>query len=150
MTKPTSVSQYLKSLPAERRAAISAVRDVVNDNLPDGFAEMIDFGMIVWAVPLDTYPDTYNGRPLQLAALASQKQYMSLYLLSVYGDPATKKWFEAAYKKAGKKLDMGKSCLRFKTVDDVALDVVGEAIGRVSADEYVRRAQAVRNKNKKP
>jgi hypothetical protein len=129
--------QYLAELPDDRRETIAAVRKVVLENLPKGYEEMMGFGMIGYGIPLSKYPDTYNGHPLCIAGLASQKNYNALYLMSVYGDPATKKWFEGAYKKAGKKLDMGKSCVRFKTLDDLPLDVIAQAIARVKPDEYI-------------
>lgn len=135
---------YVKSLPADRREAIAAVRKVILKNLPKGYEEIVDFGMLAYVVPLRRYPETYNGHPLMIAALASQKQSMSLYLMCAYGDPKTKAWFASAWKKAGKKLDMGKSCVRFKSVDDLALDVVGQLVARVSVDEYIRRYERSR------
>jgi hypothetical protein len=101
------------------------------------------YGMLGWYVPLSRYPDTYNKQPLALASLAAQKGYNALYLMTVYGHPPTDKWFRAAYKKSGKKLDMGKSCVRFKSLDDLPLDVVGEVIAKVGVDEYVDRVKAV-------
>lgn len=129
---------YVKSLPADRREAIRALRGVILKNLPKGYEEIVDFGMLAYVVPLRLYPETYNGRPLAIAALASQKQYMSLYLMCVYGDPSTRTWFEAEFRKAGKKLDMGKSCVRFKSLEDLPLDVIGKAIARVPPDKYLR------------
>jgi hypothetical protein len=128
---------YLKTLPADRRKAISAVRAVILKNLPKGYEETVGFGMLAYVIPLKRYPDTYNGLPLGVAALASQKQHMSLYLMCAYGNPATKAWFVSEWKKAGKKLDMGKACVRFKSLDDLALDVVGKVIARVPVDKYL-------------
>ncbi|HEY5920093.1 MAG TPA: DUF1801 domain-containing protein [Kofleriaceae bacterium] len=145
----TTVDQYLAALPADRRAAISRVRDVVNANLPEGFQEGMQYGMISWFVPLARLADTYNGQPAALASLASQKQYMALYLMTVYGDRPTEKWFRSAFAAAGKKLDMGKSCVRFKTIDALPLDVIGQAIARVSIDKYVARIEALRPKSKR-
>jgi hypothetical protein len=142
-TVASSVPEYLASLPPERRQAMEAVRAVIRANLPPGIEEGMQFGMIGYYVPLSTYPDTYNGQPLCVAALASQKQYMSAYLMAVYGDPATEKWFKAEWKKTGKKLDMGKSCVRFKKLDDLALEVIGQAIRRVPAAKYVAQVQQV-------
>jgi Domain of unknown function (DU1801) len=138
-----TVEDYLASLPDERRQAVSAVRDVVRANLPDGYEEGMVFGMIGWYVPLERLPDTYNGQPLGLAALASQKHYMSLYLNSVYGDPATESWFRERYAASGKKLDMGKSCVRFRRIDDLPLDVVGETIARATLDDFIARYESV-------
>jgi len=142
----TTPDAYVKSLPADRREAIRAVRATILKNLPKGYEESIDFGVLTYAVPLKRYPDTYNGRPLAIAALASQKQYMSLYLMCVYGSATLKTWFAAEFKKAGKKLNMGKSCVRFKSVDDLPLDVVGKAIARVSVDDFLRIYERSRRK----
>jgi hypothetical protein len=101
--------EMIAALPPERREAISAVRDVIRANLPPGYEEGMQFGMLAWYVPLERFPDTYNGQPLGLAALASQKNYLSLYLNTVYGDPETERWFRERYAASGKKLDMGKS-----------------------------------------
>ena len=139
-----TVDAYLEELPPERRAAIEAVRDVVRRNLPAGFEEGMAYGMIAWYVPLNTFPDTYNGQPLGLAALASQKHHMSLYLNNVYGDPETERWFRARWATTGKRLDMGKSCVRFRRLDDLPLDVVGETIGRTTLDRFLARYQAAK------
>jgi hypothetical protein len=130
-------SEYLDGVPADRRELFDAVRDTVLTSLPDGFEETIEFGMLAYVVPLDRYPDTYNGRPLQVAALANQKQYVSLYLMGVYADAAERAWFTDAWAATGAKLDMGKSCVRFKRLDQVPLEVVGEAIARVSVDDMI-------------
>ena len=129
---------YVKSLPADRRAAISQVRAVLLKNLPEGYEEIVDFGMLAYVVPLKRLPETYNGHPLPIAALASQKQYMSVYLMGVYGDKASRTWFESAFQKAGKKLDMGKFCVRFRKIDDLPLEVIGKAVARVSVDAYLK------------
>src|SRR5690606_32559995 len=114
-----------------------------------GYEEAMQYGMIGYCVPLSRYPDTYNGQPLGIAALASQKQYMSLYLMAVYGDPKTEAWFRDAFAKAGKKLDMGKSCVRFKTLEDLPLDVIGQAIARVSVEQYIARVESVQGSARK-
>ena len=138
----TTVKDYLAGLPGDRRAAISTVRDLVNRNLPAGLEESIAYGMIAWAVPLTTYPDTYNGQPLMYAALASQKQYMAIYLMGVSGGSPSAREFQEAFAKAGKKLDKGKSCVRFRALEDLHLPAIGRAIGCCTVDEYVRRAKA--------
>jgi hypothetical protein len=143
------VEQYLDELPADRREAISAIRDVINENLPEGFAEMMTFGMIGWGVPLEDYPDTYNGRPLGIAALASQKNYMVLYLMSVYADEQLEEWFRAQYAERGLRLDMGRSCVRFTRLDQVPLDVVGEVVRRVPKDEFIARYEESRARTRK-
>jgi hypothetical protein len=100
--------------------------------------------MISWHVPLERYPDTYNGRPLGLVALANQKHHMAVYLMGVYGDEADAAWFRQRWQQSGKRLDMGKSCLKFRRLDDVALDVLSEAVKRTSVDEFLRRYEASR------
>ena len=145
-----TVEQYLASLPADRRAAIARVRDAVNARLPAGYEETMQYGMISWIVPRSRLAATYNGQPLSLASLASQKQHMALYLMSVYGDAKLSAWFRDAFRAAGKKLDMGKSCVRFKAIDALPLDVISEAISRVSVDAYVAAYEASRSKTVKP
>jgi hypothetical protein len=141
---------YIASLPKDRKDAVNAVRNLVNAYLPAGYEEGMQYGMIGWYIPLARYPDTYNKQPIGIAALASQKNYMALYLTSVYGDKTLEKWFKAAFAKAGKKLDMGKSCVRFKKLDDLPLDVIGETIGKVSVDDLIAKYEAVKGPEKKP
>ncbi len=133
-----SVKEYLQELPKERRRAIETVRKVILDNLPQGYQEGIQYGMISYYIPLEDYPDTYNGQPLNFAALASQKNYMSLYLNSVYGNPELAEWFKEKYLASGKKLDMGKSCIRFRVLEDLPLELIGETIARTPKDVYLR------------
>lgn len=147
-SKATSVKEYLAELPPDRKKTIEAVRKVIKKNLPSGFREGMQYGMISYYVPLSRYPNTYNGQPLAFASLASQKSYMSLYLMCVYGDEDHKAWFERAWTDAGKKLNMGKSCVRFKSLDDVPLDVVGEAVARVSLDDFIAHYEASRGHRK--
>lgn len=139
-----TVEAYLEELPPERREMVSAVRDVIQRHLPEGYVESLRWGMISYEVPLETYRDTYNGQPLNYAALASQKQYVSLYLMNIYGDEALRERFEEAYRATGKRLDVGKSCVRFRKLDDLPLDLVAEMIAAVSVQEYVARARALR------
>ncbi len=139
-TRPDlTVDEWLASVPADRKAAINAVRDAVNAHLPHGYEETVDWGMLAWVVPLSTLPKTYNGRPLMLAALGAHRKLMTIYLMSVYGDPKLRSEFQNAYRKSGKKLNMGGSCVHFKTLDDLPLDVIGNAIARVEVDKYVER-----------
>jgi Domain of unknown function (DU1801) len=137
--EPRTPDEYIASLPEGRREAIATVRDVVRRNLPPGFEEGMSYGMIAWYVPLERFPDTYNGQPLGLASLANQKNYMSLYLLNVYGDPETERWFKERYAAAGKRLNMGKSCVRFTKLEDLPLDVIGETIARADLNRYLAR-----------
>lgn len=138
-----TVDEYLAELPEDRRAAISAVREVILDNLPDGYEESMNWGMIAYEVPLSTYPDTYNGQPLSYAALASQKNHMAVYLSGIYMDEDARQKFERDYKATGKRFDVGKSCVRFRKLDDLPLPVIAEAIGYLPADEFVERVKAV-------
>jgi uncharacterized protein YdhG (YjbR/CyaY superfamily) len=143
----STVAQYLAALPADRRAALSAVRKAINENLPDGYEEGMQFGMIGWYVPLSVYPAGYGENPkvpLSFVALASQKSGMVLHFLCFYGHPTLSTWFTSEYKKSGKKLDMGKGCVRFKSLEDLALDVVGRTVARVSAEEHMANYQAAR------
>ena len=143
-SKAETVDEYLAELPPERREAIAAVREVILDHLPDGYQETMQSGMIGYVIPLERYPVTYNRQPLAYAALASQKNYMSLYLMNVYGDEDTEKWFSEQYGASGKKLNMGKSCVRFKTLDDLPLGVIGEAIGRTEVTDFIERYETSR------
>jgi Domain of unknown function (DU1801) len=143
-TTPTTPAAYVKTLPPERQEAIQAVRKVVLDNLPEGYEEIVLGGMLMYSVPLSRLPDTYNGHPLAYVALASQKNYMSLYLMSVYGHKPTEQWFRDQFKARGKKLDMGKSCVRFKQVDDLPLDVIGEVVARIPMEKWISAYQQAR------
>jgi hypothetical protein len=145
-SKATTVDQYLASLPEERRAAISAVRDVILENLDKNYEEGIQYGMLGYYVPPKVFPAGYHvdpKQPLPFVALASQKNHMAVYLMGVYGQPEQEQWFRDAWAKTGKKLDMGKSCVRFKKLQDVALDVLGEAIRRVPAKAYIQHYESV-------
>ena len=143
-SKAKTVEDYLSELDDSRRDAISAVRNVVLENLPDGYEEMMLFGMITYAIPLTTFADTYNKQPLMYAALASQKRHMALYLTNVYGDESLETWFRERYLATGKRLDMGKSCVRFRKLDDLPLDLVGETIARTPVAEFLEIYKASR------
>jgi len=139
---PASVDAYLAALPDDRRAALGAVRDVILASLDAGYEEGIQYGMIGYFVPHRVFPAGYHcdpRQPLPFAALASQKGHMSLYLMALYGDPDEAAWFTAAWARTGKKLDMGKSCVRFKKLDDLPIALVGEAVARLPAARYVAR-----------
>lgn len=145
--KPATVEAYLKNLPADRREAVSAIRDTINANLDPAFSEGIQYGMIGWAVPHSVFPDGYHcdpSQPLPFASVASQKNHIGIYLFCLYMDEAEQGRFVEAWKATGKRLDMGKSCIRVKKLDDVPLDVLGEAIGRITAAGFVRQYQAQR------
>ena len=133
-----TIEEYLAALPDDRRQAITAVRDLILQNLPEGYQERLAFGMIGYVIPLSRYPKTYNGQPLMYAALANQKNYMSVYLMGVYGSTEAADWFQTEYRLTGKRLDMGKSCIRFRRLDDLPLQLIGRAIARFTPEEFIR------------
>jgi uncharacterized protein YdhG (YjbR/CyaY superfamily) len=144
----STVTEYLAGLPADRREALNEVRRGINRALPPGYKEGIQFGMISWFVPLSAYPGGYGGNPkepLTLIAVASQKSYMALHMICFYGQPALREWFTAQYAKSGKKLDMGQGCLRFKTLPELALDVVERTVARLPVKDYTAGYQAMRD-----
>lgn len=136
-SRAKTVAAYLRSLSLERRADMQAVRKVILQKLPKGYQETIQFGMISYVIPLAKYPNTYNGQALGIFALASQKSYMALYLMSVYADKKTNDWFVREYEASGKKLDMGKSCVRFRKASDLPLELIGKAIARTSVEAFI-------------
>jgi Domain of unknown function (DU1801) len=151
-SKAATVDQYLSELPQDRRKAIEAVRQVILKNLDKDYEEGIQYGMIGYYVPHRVYPAGYHcdpKQPLPFANLASQKNHMALYLMCIYGESDHSRWFREAWAKTGKKLDMGKSCVRFKKVDDLALDVIAEAIKRVPAKKYIAVCEAALATTKK-
>ena len=145
-----TVAAYLKELPEDRRSAISAIRKVIRQNLNPGFEEGMLYGMIGYYIPHSLYPAGYHcdhKQPLSFACLASQKNYMSLYMLSCDGRGDSESWFREQFKRAGKKLDMGKSCIRFTKLEDLPLEVVGEAIRRVTVEQHVALYEAALVRN---
>ena len=132
-----TVEEYLDDLPPDRLEALESVREVILANLPEGYEEAMNWGMITYQVPLSRYPDTYNKQPLMMAALASQKNHMAVYLTGVYADDDSREEFVTAYKETGKRLDMGKSCVRFRKLDDLPVELIGDAIARFSVDEFI-------------
>ena len=143
-----TVEEYLAELPEARREDVEGMRKIVLDNLPDGYQEAMQYGMISYIIPLQRYPKAYNGQPLAIFSLASQKSYISLYLMNVYSDRETESWFVEGFRASGKKLNMGKSCVRFKSLDDLPLDLVGEAIARTTVDDYIETYEASRRLTK--
>ena len=146
-SQASTVEKYLAELPEDRRTAMAAVRKVIRKNLDKGFEEGMQYGMIGYFVPHRLFPAGYHcdpSQPLGFAGLASQKNYMSVYLMCQYGSAGELEWFQNAWAKTGKKLDMGKCCVRFKKLDDLALDVIGEAIRRVSVKKYIAHYESLR------
>lgn len=145
------VDEYIAELPPERQQDIRAVQEVIRENLPDGYEEVMNWGMITYQVPLSVYPDTYNQKPLMYAALASHKNHMAVYLSSIYTDEGKRDQFEKEYRQTGKRYDVGKSCVRFRKLDDLPLPVIAKAVASIEMDDFielVKKAGSVR-KNKK-
>jgi hypothetical protein len=138
-----TVEAYLAEVPEDRRPAIEAVRAIVVANLPEEFEEVVQYGMISYVVPLERFPDTYNGQALAVASLANQKRYLSLYLMGVYGDEGAEAFLREHWP-PDKPLDMGKSCLRFRRLEDVELDLIGQVIARTSVDDLIAAHERAR------
>jgi uncharacterized protein YdhG (YjbR/CyaY superfamily) len=146
-TDARSIDEYINSLPLDRQQALEKVRKVILDNLPEGYEEKMNWGMITYQVPLEVYPDTYNKKPLRYAALASQKNHMAVYLTGIYTDENRREEFENAYRATGKRYDVGKSCVRFRKLDDLPLDVLADAIATLEMGDFidlVKKAQPIR------
>ena len=141
-----TVEEYLLELPPDRREGIQAVRQVVLDNLPPGYVETMNWGMITYEIPLERYPKTYNKQPLMYAALASQKRHMAVYLMCVYSQAESRTRFVERFKASGKKLDMGKSCVRFRRVEDLPLDLIAETVAGTSVEDYIEFYEASRKR----
>jgi len=144
-----TVEEYLASLPPDRRTAIGAVRNVILTNLPAGYEEVMQYGMIGYVVPHSIYPAGYHcdpTKPLTYALLGSQKNHMAIYLCNVYGHKETETWFRKAFTASGKKLDMGKSCVRFKKLEQLPLEVIGQVIARTPVDKYIACIEQILNR----
>jgi hypothetical protein len=141
-----SPAAYLAEQPADRRAELSKVRRVIRANLPKGYREGTGWGLISYHVPLTKYPDTYNGEPLCYAALAAQKNHLTLHLMPVYGNPGLARKLKDGFKKAGKKLDLGKACIRFQQAGDLPLDVIGEIVRAIPMAKYIAIAKSVKRR----
>ncbi|MCL4523230.1 MAG: DUF1801 domain-containing protein [Acidobacteria bacterium] len=147
-SKAKTVSQYLAALPADRRKAIEQVRAVIHKHLPKGYEEIMQYGMIGYAVPLKIYPAGYHckkNEPLPFLLLASQKNHMALHMFCLYLDEKDKAQFQKEYKASGKKLDMGGGCVRFKKPEDLALDVIGKAIARRPVKKHIEVYEKVKS-----
>ena len=154
MFKPTNVKtpeKYLASLPPDRRKTLQKVREIIKKNLPAGFEEGMQYGMVSYFIPLSAYPNGYlndKKTPLPYIALASQKHHMAIYHMGIYGSLDGEKWIKDEYEKAGKKLDMGKSCIRFKKLEDLPLDIIGQAAAIVNPDQYINLYEQSRKSRK--
>lgn len=144
-SKATTVEEYLGELEPDRLEAISALRKVINDNLPDGYEEGMQYGMIGWYVPHSVYPPGYHcdpKQPLPFIAVASQKNHIGFYAFCIYGDDDVREWFIEEFKKTGKRLDMGKSCVRFKKLDGIPLELIGQVVAKIPVDQFVASYEA--------
>lgn len=146
MSKAKTVDAYMKELPPDRRKALSTVRKTIKKNLPKGYSEFVGWGMISYGIPLSKYPNTYNKQPLCYAALAAQKNFNTLYLMTAYAPGNHKAKLVAAFKKAGKKLDMGKSCIHFQSAEDLPLDAIGELISAIPPEKWIEIYESSRKK----
>ena len=148
-----TVQEYINDLPDDRKQSIKKVRNVILENLPKGIDENMNWGMIAYEVPLSEFPNTYNKQPLMFAALASQKNHMAVYLSGIYSSDELREKFIADYKETGKRMDLGKSCVRFKKIEDLPLKLIGKAISVFSIEEFVeiygRITSKKSNKSKK-
>ena len=136
-----SIEDYISNVPEERQNSFRKLYETISKNLPKGFQESLSYGMIGWSVPLETYPSGYHctpNTPLPFLNLASQKNFVALYHMGIYADPALLNWFVAEFPKYSKrKLDMGKSCIRFKKMDDIPFDLIAELSRKMSPKEWI-------------
>jgi uncharacterized protein YdhG (YjbR/CyaY superfamily) len=152
-SKATTVDAYIAELPEDRQKAVSKLRSIIKKKLPRGFKEGMGYGMIGWSVPHSIYPAGYHCTPtdpLPFMGLASQKNFIALYHMGIYADPTLLKWFQDAHAKAStKKLDMGKSCIRFKKPEDIPFELIGELASKISVEDWIKRYEAVLNSGKR-
>lgn len=145
-SKAKTVAEYVAEAPEEKQADLKKVRALVRKHLPKGVKEAMNYGMIAYEIPLSRYPETYNGQPLMFAALAAQKQKLSLYINHVYQNPKRREQLMKGFEKIGKKPDIGKSCIRFKKAEDIPLDVIGKLIAGASVEGFIKDYEASRKK----
>ncbi|NGP88959.1 DUF1801 domain-containing protein [Fodinibius halophilus] len=143
-SKTQTVEGYIQELPEYRRETIEEIRELILDNLPDGYEETISWGMINYEIPLEKYPDTYNNQPLTYVGLAAQKNHNALYLMSAYQDEEIQEWLEEKFEESNKEMDMGRSCLRFQTINDLPLEAIAELIAKQTPDEFIEAYEETR------
>jgi hypothetical protein len=151
MKPPSNVktpAQYIASLPADRAKTIATVRALVSKHIPRGYEECLVWGTIGWTIPLSRYPDTYNKQPICYVALSSQKNFCSLYLMGAFWSASQLEQLKAAFKAAGKKLDMGKCCVHFESPDDLPLEAIGKLISAISSEKWIEMYEQSRLKTK--
>ena len=137
-------AQYIASLPADRAKTIAAVRAHVNKHIPSGYDECLVWGTIGWTIPLSRYPETHNNQPICYVALSSQKNYCSLYLMGAFWSASQLEQLKAAFKGAGKKLDMGKCCVHFESPEDLPLEAIGKLISEISSEKWIEMYEQTR------
>lgn len=140
----STVEEYLAGLPPDRREIVATVRDLVNAHLPEGYVEGMGWGMITWSVPLERYPNTYNGQPLAYLSLAAQKRHLALYLMGVYSDPEAEQKLRQRWAATGRKLNMGKCCLRFQRLADLDLDIIAELVAATPVESFISHYETAR------
>lgn len=145
-SKATTVEEYLQELPPEKHHVIAQVRDVILENLPPGYVETMNWGMISYEIPLKRYPNTYNGKPLTYLALAAQKNHFSLYMMDVYQSEKQETQLRQGFSQAGKRLDIGKSCVRFRKLDDLPMDVIANLVASTSVEDFIAAYEASRRR----
>lgn len=133
----TTVDEYLSKVPEERKKTFEELRKLILKNLPEGYVECMQYNMISYVVPFEKFPITYNKQPLCYLSLGYQKNHMALYMNNIYSDPELNSWFVEEYKATGKRLDMGKSCVRFRKIDNLPLDVIEKAIAATPVDKFI-------------
>ena len=140
-SKAATVDQYINELPEERKKPMEEIRKVIRKNIPKGFQECMSYGMVGYVVPHSKYPDGYHcdpKLPLPFLAFASQKNFIAIYHMGIYADPKLLKWFTEAHAKAWpKKLDMGKSCMRYKKPEDIPYALIGELVTKITPDDWI-------------
>ncbi|MBK8985423.1 MAG: DUF1801 domain-containing protein [Chloroflexi bacterium] len=134
----------MAELPEGQRQVVTAVRDLIRRNLPDGYAESMNWGMISYEIPLADYPKTYNKQPLTYISLAAQKNHYALYLMGLYQDQLQTEWLKEAYEQMGKKLDMGKSCVRFRKLEDLPLDLIAQVVASMPPADFIAQYEMSR------
>lgn len=145
-SKAITIEDYLNELPDDRREIVSKVRSVILKNLPDGYVERMNWGMISYEIPLETYPVTYNKQPLSYVSIASQKRHMAIYLMGCYMDQDQTKLLLDAFDEMGVKPNMGKSCVRFTKLEKIPLDTIGDLVSMMSVEDYIKRYESSREK----
>lgn len=146
-SKAKTVKEYIDELEGERREIIQRMTKIITETIPKGFVQEMQYGMICYNVPLERYPKTYNGKALTIVALASQKNYCSIYLMGAYADKETEKWFKEEIKKGKKKVKMGKSCINFEKIEDLDLNLIKKVISKIDPQKYIEIYEKSRKKN---